>query len=141
MKHFAKIFAIITISLTATAVDCYKYDSDIAFTLHNDSDKTIGWYIPTYEEFLEGVMPDEMPKTLAKSHYHISPGKSHTFIRGSIPSEYQPDDLLKLYIFDIETLYDHNWEEVRDKGMYLYCFELSAEEVRKNGNQVSYPAK
>ena len=50
MKHFAKIFAIITISLTATAVDCYKYDSDIAFTLHNDSDKTIGWYIPTYEE-------------------------------------------------------------------------------------------
>lgn len=82
MKHFAKIFAIITISLTATAVDCYKYDSDIAFTLHNDSDKTIGWYIPTYEEFLEGVMPDEMPNTLAKSHYHISPGKSHTFIRG-----------------------------------------------------------
>lgn len=141
MKHFAIVFSTISIFLGFTAFSCAIKGGDYVFSLQNDSDMTIGWYIPSYEKFLEDSFPEQLPESLSNRYCHIKPGESHNFINAEIPYEYQSDDLLKIYIFDIETLYDYSWEQVVADKMYVHCFNLSASELVDNGKKIYFKGK
>lgn len=141
MKHFLKIFALIAVVLTTTAVDCdmHDYDRDL-FTLQNNSNKVIAWYIPTYGEYLDNTLPEEMPYTLAYESNYIKPGRSYCF-QGyyDISYEYMPEDVVKLYIFEVETLARYTWEQIREDGLYAYCYNLTVEGLKESDKTICYP--
>jgi len=141
MKHFLRVFAFI-LTVTASSAGCCRTDpeSEYLFTLVNDSGKTVGWYIPLPGEIFEDglILPPYMPSSLKNSYRHILPGDEYQFLDYEVPSEYLPDDAVKLYIFTTETLAEYSWEQIREDNLYEDCFELTVEGLKNAGKRIVY---
>ncbi|MDE6871504.1 MAG: hypothetical protein K2J62_05200 [Bacteroidales bacterium] len=146
MRHFTKIWILLAIAAYALA-GCYgdNRSEEYMFTLYNNSEKVIGWYIPvpshSSDDTETAIFPKYKPLTIYNQHQHISPGGKYSFLEFEIPEAYKPDDAVKLYIFSVETLTEYTWEQIRADNLYEYCFELKVDELKAAGRKIYYPAQ
>ncbi|MCM1501937.1 MAG: hypothetical protein NC115_04630 [Bacteroidales bacterium] len=144
MKLFAKNIWFIAIAVAAmTLSGCHKEhhkDMEYVFTLYNNSDDIIGWYISNpYRTAEDGnEFPEYMPESLDNEYKYIRPGDKYSFLAYEIPSEYRASDAVRLYIFPVRTLTDYTWDQIRSDKLYEYRFDLKAEEVKEQDRKIYY---
>lgn len=140
------IFRRLTIALACAAafafIGCHKnvYDEEYLFSLYNNSNEVIAWYIPVPDEMAEdeAELPLSMPGTVSNPYKHIFPGDKYHFLSYEVSDLYLPGDAVKLYIFKTEVLSQYTWEEIRERNMYAYCYNLTVKELKENGKKVYY---
>ncbi len=144
--NMENIFKRLTIALACAALaftGCNKYgidEEEYLFSLYNNSDAVIGWYIPVPGNRAEDEpeLPKYMPETIANPYKHIFPGDKYQFLSYEVSDFYLPGDAVKLYIFKTEVLSQYTWDEIREHNMYEYCYNLTVTELKENGRKVYY---
>lgn len=148
MRGFAKLWILAIACIAPALTGCHnsKFSEQYLFTLYNNSNKVIGWYIPepAIENGNDGYsfeLPAEKPSTLYNEYQHIRPNGKYSFLEYEVSEAYGPSDAVKLYIFSTETLAEYTWTQIREGNLYEHCFELKVDELKANDRKVYYKAQ
>ena len=142
MKTIIKV-AIVSF-LTIITYSCEQYfEKAYSMEIRNYSETSINFYFSFMDdEYNRVYYPDTLlPKRRPKRVINLASGSFGFPVSGPWEEIFKslPNDTLSVYIFNKDTLDKYSWREIREDHKYLIRYDLSAEDLNKLRDVVSYP--
>lgn len=133
-----KVYFICILSLLFS--QCCDKDLSRGFSLYNNSDSPISYYMP-WENGLyypDTILPELIPY-LHKfdKEYHFSFGEGN-FHENAL-FELFPTDTMSVFFFDPDTLAKYNWVTIKEEYNVLVRYDLSHDDLKRLGWCIYYP--
>ena len=117
-------------------------DISYALYLKNNSNHSIGFYFSLGGNFgtfyPDTILPTTnqyvIPELKSENRYIYDSGLEWKKIVNDLPA-----DTLSIFIFHSDTLNKYPWEEVREGYKVLIRYDLSAEDLKKLDDVITYP--
>lgn len=124
------IFILVCITLYACPTDEPKTDTDMQFSIKNDTEENIFFYANTVDTIVT-------PRSFIKQNLiMIKPNKSFTTTFWT--ELFEKNKKLNILIYKQSTLDSHTWKEIQDANLFDKRYVLTLEELKAMDYTVSY---
>jgi len=127
-------------SLLLLFSQCSNSDLSRSFSLYNNSDNPISYYMPWKNGIFypDTILPENNPNPHKfNKEYHFSFGEGN-FHENALFAMF-PTDTMSIFFFDPDTLAKYEWETIRQEYKILVRYDLSHNDLKKLNWRIYYP--